>query len=1212
MRCSLCCFLCVLLMLHCVTVTILYSISDHETQSILAHLAGIIMELVGEPNSFTLTFKVTPEVGRAIKRDKLRISSILNHNLVLSFSMQSVPELPYSPTDDADYPSPYGIIEKLGGSDDTFEDDADIKDGDHGENDTNPLHGLNALDNLEWLDDDVLGSDDGVHNVDGINPLDRSPASNRSIPRQLSPSPTSMDLPENDFNFQSTDSDEDYLNEQTIQNTLENGNLDRDSEDSNESNLTRRTLTRKMSTPAADEEDEYSTVSYNSSSDSLQPLQQSTGNMDRILPLISNDELSRHHQLSSTSNLSHVSCSNMPPDEEIMETAGDLVVPLPSKPFAQFGLLQSGTKCSGTPSLETSPVGSEAGDLQSERVRENAGNPMKGRIPSTIMTPARPMLCINTNTNSDVFMHSHKQMEFSNVEMFRAEKRWSHHKQTQSVSFTSDFSINSPASYLTSTEITSNAFSNEESVTFTGGHCFPSRHDRSIGSGSIQSQCTILSDETFVHLGQRTSSLNDAEVDYGSGGTAGTGGTSEMTATTEADSNRTFQDEDGTVFFDSDSLYSDTVKSDRTDKSDKMSSPNKMEKEQRCSLLNTNMPYLHDLPSTESVNHQSALDMDRESMWKSNKFSPRTSINTDLVVANAQIDYGNYQAMERQESMELPPQFGYETQSGSTLTTVGSGASAKSNRYMTDLDGTHSTHSVSSPHRHCSSSPQILPKLECKARNSDTLVVEEDYFIDEALMKHQQHTQSSHLGLWMRQSFSITAPPQSAHAHSTDEDGPDESCPVSFDDYNLCDGDDDIDDDEEDNEDDVDDEDEDEDEREHGIIFSRHGRFAATRAKIKQTGQLQLSNGCSTNSIPLGTIQVTTPGNTHTHTIWHNESSKSRKSGIVKESPFGMRLNEDLTPIKDTMRDDAKEHESPSLSGGLSAVAINSVMGSCRSSSSTCTSTAENVENAIDELMESDFAEIIEMSSSHRHGSVSQFSSLDRFPDIFQSQHLDYSSDDEDMNSSNTLTLERKSANQITPRPPIQLPCISKSNLTLTKRVTFNGYNAHNQQFSSTPKNTYRRPMLRSQITRKKKQRRAQTCIERGGLGLNGLFDEPDTYQSIVIDSETLSTRSLCMMSTERSSAGNVLKFQKPFNKMVADQNGNIFIGTDKYIRYITYNDQIHGAQQSGDLLLQYTNSKRDKSSDKYRKFRKQEKLLYELKPNEHLVSMWNQDGKIC
>ena len=38
----------------------------------------------------------------------------------------------------------------------------------------------------------------------------------------------------------------------------------------------------------------------------------------------------------------------------------------------------------------------------------------------------------------------------------------------------------------------------------------------------------------------------------------------------------------------------------------------------------------------------------------------------------------------------------------------------------------------------------------------------------------------------------------------------------------------------------------------------------------------------------------------------------------------------------------------------------------------------------------------------------------------------------------------------------------------------------------------------------------------------------------------------------EKSSGGNIIKFQKAFNKMVEDAHGNIFIGTDKYIRYIT------------------------------------------------------------
>merc|ERR1712244_83106 len=100
----------------------------------------------------------------------------------------------------------------------------------------------------------------------------------------------------------------------------------------------------------------------------------------------------------------------------------------------------------------------------------------------------------------------------------------------------------------------------------------------------------------------------------------------------------------------------------------------------------------------------------------------------------------------------------------------------------------------------------------------------------------------------------------------------------------------------------------------------------------------------------------------------------------------------------------------------------------------------------------------------------------------------------------------------------------------------------------------------------------------------------------------------ISMISTEKyqnkDNIGNIVKFQKPFNKMVADENGNIFIGTDTYIRYITYN------KNESD---NYCYNKKDKSSksDKYRKFRKQEKLLYELKNDEHLVSLWNQDGKI-
>ncbi len=51
---------------------------DHETNSILAQLARIIMKCVGEKNVFSLWFKVVPEVGMAIRRNKLRISPVLH------------------------------------------------------------------------------------------------------------------------------------------------------------------------------------------------------------------------------------------------------------------------------------------------------------------------------------------------------------------------------------------------------------------------------------------------------------------------------------------------------------------------------------------------------------------------------------------------------------------------------------------------------------------------------------------------------------------------------------------------------------------------------------------------------------------------------------------------------------------------------------------------------------------------------------------------------------------------------------------------------------------------------------------------------------------------------------------------------------------------------------------------------------------------------
>merc|ERR1712228_133980 len=50
--------------------------ANYETKSVLSNLAGIIMEMVGGTNMFSIWFKVRPCVGMAIRRNKMRISHV--------------------------------------------------------------------------------------------------------------------------------------------------------------------------------------------------------------------------------------------------------------------------------------------------------------------------------------------------------------------------------------------------------------------------------------------------------------------------------------------------------------------------------------------------------------------------------------------------------------------------------------------------------------------------------------------------------------------------------------------------------------------------------------------------------------------------------------------------------------------------------------------------------------------------------------------------------------------------------------------------------------------------------------------------------------------------------------------------------------------------------------------------------------------------------
>ena len=78
----------------------------------MAQLAGIIQEFLPQSNMFSLYFKVRPEVQMAIRRNKLRISSILHHGWVLSFCAQSIPKEMFNSgyeDDSTEYAgSPYG------------------------------------------------------------------------------------------------------------------------------------------------------------------------------------------------------------------------------------------------------------------------------------------------------------------------------------------------------------------------------------------------------------------------------------------------------------------------------------------------------------------------------------------------------------------------------------------------------------------------------------------------------------------------------------------------------------------------------------------------------------------------------------------------------------------------------------------------------------------------------------------------------------------------------------------------------------------------------------------------------------------------------------------------------------------------------------------------------------------------------------------------
>eukprot|EP01083_Nonionella_stella_P133144 404779_1 len=304
----------------------------------------------------------------------------------------------------------------------------------------------------------------------------------------------------------------------------------------------------------------------------------------------------------------------------------------------------------------------------------------------------------------------------------------------------------------------------------------------------------------------------------------------------------------------------------------------------------------------------------------------------------------------------------------------------------------------------------------------------------------------------------------------------------------------------------------------------------------EQLEHLQLSIRSSTYSIPgIGTIQVTTPGNQHTHTIFDK----------VKECK--MNGDDDLVMIEDVEEEAEEETEEEDVKDEDEIF--------------------ENIEfpyyqwknMECNEEKKEDIAQDVVCTRRRRMPALTRKNS----------------------NSRNS------NSSQEEPRPQSNK---SKSSNRRRRRC----------MMAMTPKHAAKPALKLSGKGKKgKHQPKSQTCT-----GFNDRFlDElhhtqgtcaPDLYQSIVFENGAFRSRNISMISSGETQNvngdENVIKFSKAFNKMVADDAGNIFIGTDKYIRYITYNANNKG---------------------KFEYFRKQEKLLYKLNSDEHLVSLWNQNGRI-
>ena len=1216
--------------------------TDYETKSILAQLAGIIMELVGEPNVFSLWFKVKPEVGMAIRRNKLRISPVLRHGLVLSFCVHSMPEqFVNNDEDDSAYGSPYGH-------------DAYYRQSSYSKN----LQVMHTMDDSLNDIDNGLGLDwENIIHSSGNTPM--TPASPRS------PSPSPKDLPEDDFGFQSTSDDEDDTkgaeNDDNEEKKLDINERKQEAEDDDDDDDDMVYIGDNMGMVDTQREKQIDSDGSNGSNGSnntsrvyYQSYQSSDGGG-------SPSASSRRKSKSKSGN--KLSPSSFYGDD--IENDDGLIGLNVSK-SAPYGLLQSITKTSDTPS-STSPRGTVNDNNNNNNTTQrkqdaiisiNANHEKKAKEEDEqeeehVVEIQHRKFDSNTDVELWNMTHGNQHSQpFDNVVLLRNEK----HLKEDSDSFNGPFDITSPPF------INENTFTFNDEISFNTSRTYPS-HDKSQRSLSTN---ISVSDTTISHQTNASLIMRDKDTSM----YATNNNENSLIEDVETD-NYNYNphssgsvNESGMVYFNE--VYADDIK--QNDHNTKY--PQKQQQYDK-SL------YLYDLPSSEDVINNPAQSTLKLKQDTRTPFSSAEDLHArspkihhhgqrDLIVNRVQLNHLPNITMQDEESNPgtYIPEFGYP----SISTNFGSSnGTRKSNPYLSgpEIEDEKSlsffaenvpvaTGIISN------SAPIAKQELEIKSRGSMKIPNDEDIIqfkgnksnspndSDTDDDKEADDTQESLEKCFMMQQSITSRTPSKAAKVSDSEDcngsangypqhsvlskyasetsqcseDPDPS-PIPYSDYAS-----------------VEEEDNDTysgDDKPHFNMNAR-SKFNKIRQKIEESGQLQLTNGSSANSIPLGTIQVTTPGNKHTQVIWNKDNKKRNNKNqkytidpldlgsarhkddenlVTIARQLSSSLKEDLSPIKDGMNEDLKELDTPVISPNGQQLAqknndddikFNIIETQSRPRINSMDVMDEEIKINTADLDLDHIENMVNFPYYRRSGSNSNSRSFvdtdSDLEDNYNNSKKSKSSKTISSGNKRKMPVLRRTNSQ--KRPPLNY--VSKSNHFKTSY----GSNNSNRIISTTPK--FARPVLRSDRTKQKKKGhrpRSQTCIDNGLF--NDLFVEPDLYESIIIDNgSNFLSQNVSMLSTEKfglnnnnkKKPGNILKFQKPFDKMVADEYGNIFIGTDKYIRYVTYNK---------DESDNYNYNKKDKSSksSKYRKFRQQEKLLYELKLDEHLVCLWNQDGKI-